>query len=285
MAERTKRSGLFKTGVATLSGGIILAVSGLAVAQAPAGATDVVPVDLPGTNPSCGDLGFDIEFKIEGGGNLDEGDYAVSEDEGGPGTVTISNAGVVDGVYYFDWSSDLEWDAVIVKQGTKGTVYHYDPESMGDTELHPSTTDDQPDSGVSHVSFCSDGVDTTTSTTESTTTTTEGTTTTESTTTTTEAPTTTTEAPTTTTEAPTTTTEAPTTTSTVAPTTSETVLGTQVTQKPADPTTPPSVLGNVVTQPLPRTGAATTVLLLTSAGLTALGLALVASAKLREQRV
>ena len=110
-------------------------------------------------------------------------------------TVTISN---FDGKS-FDWSSNIGVDAVFVKAGNAGShFYIYQPpaESIGDTGISsPGETGNE----ISHITFCYDLADPTTTTTEATTTTTEATTTTtEATTTTTEATTTTTEATTTT---------------------------------------------------------------------------------------
>ena len=248
--KRTKRSGLFKTGVATLTGGILLAVGSFAMA--PAGAASVAPTQTALGNPTCQQLNpaWVNDFKIDA--QPSNGVYNVSEaDSGvvGGGTVTISNAGVVNGVFEFDWASTIAWDAVVVKQGDGAQYYDYTPGSTGDTDLTPSTQNQQPTGGISHLLFCRDNVDTTT------TTTTEGTTT---------------------------TTEGTTTTTVASTTTSETVLGTTVT-KP-DPTTSETVLGTTVNR-LPRTGSGTTVLLLSASGLMALGLALVGTAKLREQRV
>ena len=145
---------------------------------APASADHVDPVDFAtDDNPSCVDVNaaYVNEFKIDSAPanqvyNVSAADSGV---EGG-GTITISNAGVVAGVFEFDWASTIAWDAVIVKQGDGATVYTYVPESMGDTDLHPSLTNGQPTGGISHVTFCRDNV--TTTTTESTTTT-EGSTT------------------------------------------------------------------------------------------------------------
>jgi len=168
----------------------------------PATATHVSPIPIPGSgNATCGDFDGWSEFKVDPPAN---GTYT-----GGDGSVTISG---FDGVT-FDWSSTFGIDAVFVKSGVDSSqLYVYNPEATSDSGL---TTQDGKE--ISHISFCWDDD--------------EVTTTTEPPTTTTEPPTTTTEPPTTTTEPPTTTTEPPTTTTTEPPTTTvpATVLPTVLT--------------------------------------------------------
>ena len=235
----TTRSWTFRAGVGALVAGTVLAVGGLSVA--PAGADHVDPVNIVGNNnPDCGDLGYTYEFKINS--QPSNQIYPVTEAQSGivgGGSVTISNAGVDHGVFYFDFASTIAWDAVIVKQGNAGASYTYVPPSTGDTDLHPSTTDGEPDGAISHVSFCRDDATTTTSeettTTEDTTTTTEGT------------------------------------------TTSETVLGTTVTQ--GESTTSETVKGVVVERQLPRTGATSELMTYAAMVLIASGMALLATSK------
>jgi hypothetical protein len=68
--------------------------------------------------------------------------------------VTITSDGT-----YFDWSSTLGIDAVIVKGGPNANAYVYDPpeESFGDSNcsspINPNTG--QP-FGLSHIEFCYD---------------------------------------------------------------------------------------------------------------------------------
>jgi LPXTG-motif cell wall-anchored protein len=165
-------------------------------------------------------------------------------------TVTIDVTDTEDGPV-FDWTSNIGVDAVFVKGGPGGLLYVYDPEATGDTGLHaPVNPSNGKFFGLSHVSFCYDEDQATTTTTEATTTTTE-------------APTTST------TEAPTTsTTEAPTTSTTEAPTTSTTVLA----------VTPPGEL--------PKTGGGSQGLLI-AAGIILLlgGGALLASTKLGQAQL
>jgi LPXTG-motif cell wall-anchored protein len=157
-----------RLGLAAITVGVMF------LAAAPAGADHVDPVDFAADdNPTCADVNaaYVNEFKIDSQPTNQQ--YAVSaEDSGvaGGGTITISNAGVVNGVFEFDWASSIGWDAVIVKQGDGAAVYTYVTDSMGDTDLHPSLTNGQPTGGISHVTFCRDNVTTTTTSSTSTTT-------------------------------------------------------------------------------------------------------------------
>ncbi len=68
-------------------------------------------------------------------------------------TVTVSSADNV----YFDWSSTLGMDAVIVKGGPNANAYVYVPEVYGDTGLHsPINPENQQPYGISHIEFCYD---------------------------------------------------------------------------------------------------------------------------------
>ena len=184
-------------------------------------------------NATCAELAPEgaswTEFKVE---PVEDGTFS-----DGVLTVTIDVTETDDGPV-FDWTSNIGVDAVFVKGGPGGLLYVYDPEATGDTGLHaPVNPKNGKFFGLSHVSFCYDEDQATTTTTEATTSTTEA-----PTTSTTEAPTTsTTEKPTTTstTEAPTTsTTEAPTTSTTEAPTTSTTEAPTtSTTEKPTTTST------------------------------------------------
>ena len=83
---------------------------------------DVDPVIVSG-NPTCTDRGYDYGFKPQPE-PPPSGTYTQ-----GPLTVTI----VSDGTY-FNWSSNIGLDAVIVKGGPEADAYVYDPpaESKGD---------------------------------------------------------------------------------------------------------------------------------------------------------
>ena len=206
-------------------------------------------------NATCAQLAPEgaswTEFKVE---PVEDGTFS-----DGTLTVTIDVTDTEDGPV-FDWTSNIGVDAVFVKGGPGGLLYVYDPEATGDTGLHaPVNPSNGKFFGLSHVSFCYDEDQATTTTTEAPTTTS-----------TTEAPTTsTTEAPTTsTTEAPTTSSTEATSTTSVAPTTSTTVSA----------VTPPGEL--------PKTGGGSQGLLI-AAGIILLlgGGALLASTKLGQTRL
>jgi LPXTG-motif cell wall-anchored protein len=129
-------------------------------------------------NPTCGDLAPEgttwTEFKVEpvADGTFTDGTLSVTI------VVTDTDDGPV-----FDWTSNIGVDAVFVKGGPGGLLYVYDPESTGDTGLHaPVNPQNDKFFGLSHVSFCYDkdqetttttAKDTTTTTAKETTTTTE----------------------------------------------------------------------------------------------------------------
>jgi LPXTG-motif cell wall-anchored protein len=101
----------------------------------------------------------------------------------GDGTleVTIDVTETDDGdALVFNWTSNIGVDAVFVKGGPGGLLYIYDPESTGDTGLHaPVNPNNDKFFGISHVSFCYDedqGTTTSTSSTTSTSTSTTSTT-------------------------------------------------------------------------------------------------------------
>jgi LPXTG-motif cell wall-anchored protein len=230
-----------------------------------AGATEdqesTTPTSLVGENATCSDLAPEgatwFELKVE---PVKDGTFT-----DGTLTVTIDVTETEDGPV-FDWTSNIGVDAVFVKGGPGGLLYVYDPESTGDTGLHaPVNPSNDKFFGLSHVSFCYDE-DQPTTTTESTTTTTEKPTTTTESTTTTEKPTTTTES-TTTTEKPTTTTESTTTTALAPSTTTTSLAAAPVGQ-------------------LPRTGSGSQTLLIVAGIILLLGGgALLGSAKLGQGRL
>jgi len=83
------------------------------------------------------------------GGTFESGSYAID----GLGFVTINTE---DGIY-FDWTSDRATDMVIVKGGRDANVYRYDPESLGDFDLHaPINPKNDVPYGLSYVEFCFD---------------------------------------------------------------------------------------------------------------------------------
>ena len=111
-------------------------------------------------NPDCPSQGYDFGFKIDE--SPADGTYTLTSADGvliggAPedpnNSVTISNS---DG-QFFDWSSTLGMDAVIVKAGPNANVFAYSPESFDDTLLHgPINPNNQEPYGVSHVEFCYD---------------------------------------------------------------------------------------------------------------------------------
>jgi LPXTG-motif cell wall-anchored protein len=230
-----------------VAGGVIL----LGALPGNAGATDdaieaTSSTSLVEDNATCRELAPEgaswTEFKVE---PVDDG---TSSD--GTLTVTIAVTETDDGPV-FDWTSNIGVDAVFVKGGPGGLLYVYDPpaESTGDTGLHaPVNPQNDKFFGLSHLSFCYDVDQATTTTTQPATTTTTG------------------QETTTTTEQATTTTENGAVTS--VPQTSTTVLGSGGTT----PTTQP--IGG-----LPRTGSNSGFLLALGACLLCGGTALVAAAR------
>jgi LPXTG-motif cell wall-anchored protein len=167
-------------GLASIAAGIVITIGALpgnagAAAQQATPSTSIVP-----GNPTCGDLAPEgaswTELKVE---PVVDGTFT-----DGTLTVTLDVSDTADGPV-FSWTSNIGVDAVFVKGGPiGGTLYLYDPpaESTGDTGLHsPVNPMNGKFSGLSHVSFCYDKEQATTTTTEQETTTT---TTSESTTTT-----------------------------------------------------------------------------------------------------
>jgi hypothetical protein len=94
----------------------------------------------------------DYAYKIDGWGS--SGMDGVYYDY--PVTITISSS---DG-QTFDWTSDKEVCAVIVKGGKGANVYCYDPPAFGDTGLVGPLNLKSPAEGdthdISHVTFCID---------------------------------------------------------------------------------------------------------------------------------
>ena len=119
-----------------------------------------------GNNATCGQLAPEganwTELKVD---PVEDGTFT-----DGTLTVTIEVTGFTDDdePQVFDWTSNIGVDAVFVKGGPGGLLYVYDPESTGDTGLHaPVNPNNDKFFGLSHVSFCydKDQATTTTSTT------------------------------------------------------------------------------------------------------------------------
>jgi LPXTG-motif cell wall-anchored protein len=169
------RSGLryMAVGLASIAAGATAMVAGLA---GPAGADHVEPILIEETrSQTCAD--FAEEF---GDGQtwlevkLDPAEPGVHEIEvEGFGTITVT---VDENTKVVDWESDFGIDAVFLKAGAAGSnLYVYAPtadapEAFGDTGL--TTPGEGEANQISHISFCYDaGEVTTTSTTTSTSTT------------------------------------------------------------------------------------------------------------------
>lgn len=110
-------------------------------------AASVVPVVVSG-NPTCASLGLgEFQFKLD---PPRSGTFPYPNDSRNTVTVTTT-----DGVY-FDWSSTISVDAVIVKGGPRANVYIYNPEATADTGLHSPVNASGRPAALSHISFCYD---------------------------------------------------------------------------------------------------------------------------------
>jgi hypothetical protein len=250
MRERSSHLRRMGVGLGTIvAGGLVL----LGALPGPAAGDEGEPPS--GTpvegNPTCAELGeFDAEFKI------DEQPEAGTtyEDPNSDFEVTITEVGDDDPMTV-SFEANIPAAAVFVKSGPGGILYTFEPPSTTGTALA------SPNDSISHLSFCWNDDQATTTTTEhdGTTTTTEH----DATTTTTKV-----DGTTTTTEH-----DATTTTSEVDDTTPTTQPGGPTTTAPDVAETTPS------TQPagdeLPRTGSNTGLLLAVAAGLVACGATLV----------
>jgi hypothetical protein len=141
----------------TVAGTLVVALV-IFYAGFPALAASVEPIEISG-NQTCGALAAQfgggqtwIEFKKDSG---------PADGVFGDGTlsVTVTNSDT----HQFDWSSNIGLDAVFVKASNGGFLYLYDPpgpEATADTDLIGSDRN-----AISHISFCYDVEDTTTTTT------------------------------------------------------------------------------------------------------------------------
>lgn len=115
----------------------------------PVFAAHVTPTFVPG-NPDCADLGYDFGFKPQPE-PPPSGTYTFPAPDG-VNTLTL----VSDGTF-FDWTSTLALDAVIVKGGPNANVYLYDPEETSDTGLHsPINPNNNLPFAISHIEVCYD---------------------------------------------------------------------------------------------------------------------------------
>lgn len=148
---------------AVLLGSAALLLSTGQVAGASAKVANPIPYS---GNLSCADFGFAYELKIDAqpvAGTYAVGDPGVVTQGSVPAgaTITISNVESPGGRMEFDWSSNVSWGAVLVKQGDGGLRYPYDPAASNDQNVQTVTGANQ--GGISHVSFCGPGNTTTTS--------------------------------------------------------------------------------------------------------------------------
>jgi hypothetical protein len=128
-----------------------------------AGATHVTPTQVPG-NATC--PAGTTELKVE---PVESGTFT-------DGTLTVTLVVTGD---TFSFTSNIGVDVVIVKGGPNSNVYDYRPgESTGDTGLHAPANASGQHAGLSHVSFCYDVEQATTTTAPTTTTSTTSTSTT-----------------------------------------------------------------------------------------------------------
>jgi hypothetical protein len=254
MRERSSKLRRMGVGLGTIVAGGLMVVG---VLPGQAGAGDV-PTEPPTStpvegNPTCAELGdFDAEFKFDG--QPEAG--ATYDDPSSDFEVTITDVGDGDPMT-LSFESSLPVSAVFVKASTGGILYTFEPPSTTGTDLA------SPRDSISHVSFCWNEDQGTTTTTEhdDTTTTTEG-----DTTTTSEQDDTTT------------------TTGQDGTTSTSEVDDTSTTQPGESTTTVPEVEGTTPsTQPigdeLPRTGSNTGLLVAVAAGLVGCGAALVVTTR------
>jgi hypothetical protein len=97
-------------------------------------------------------------YKVQPEGIPAPGSYSVPADPvhlPSGATITISNVETVNGRVEFDWSSDVAWSVVMVKQANGGLVYRYDPAVTHDENVQ--TVAGQNSGGISHVNFCGPG--------------------------------------------------------------------------------------------------------------------------------
>jgi LPXTG-motif cell wall-anchored protein len=169
MQERSRQGRRTAVGLGLIVAGAVTfvgALPGYASGAQETGAT--TSSSLVEDNPTCADLAPAgttwTEHKVEPVVDGTFGDGTLS--------VTIEVRDTDDGPV-FDWTSNIGVDAVFVKGGPGGLLYVYDPESTGDTGLHaPVNPQNDKFFGLSHVSFCYDKDQGTTTTTEKETTTT-----------------------------------------------------------------------------------------------------------------
>jgi hypothetical protein len=102
------------------------------------------------SNVSCTSLGYDYGYKIDRA--------PFYRTNVGDGALIVSTTG--SGDQYFDWTSNIGVDAVIVKGGPNADAFVYEPgkgEVTVDTRLHaPENPNGTGPFGISHIEFCYD---------------------------------------------------------------------------------------------------------------------------------
>jgi LPXTG-motif cell wall-anchored protein len=163
MHQRSRRRYAL-AGLASMGAGAVILVGALpggAGAAVERPSTHVSPTEVPGNAPCPEGL---TELKVE---PVEDGTF-----DDGVLFVTVDVTDTADG-QVFSWTSNIGVDVVIVKGGNASNVYTYDPESTGDTGLHAPVNPSGGFAGLSHISFCYDvEQETTTTTAEETTSTT-----------------------------------------------------------------------------------------------------------------
>jgi LPXTG-motif cell wall-anchored protein len=156
MHQRSRRRYAL-AGLASMGAGAVILVGALpggAGAAVERPSTHVSPTEVPGNAPCPEGL---TELKVE---PVEDGAF-----DDGVLFVTVDVTDTADGPV-FSWTSNIGVDVVIVKGGPNSNVYTYDPESTGDTGLHaPVNPNNDKFFGLSHISFCYDEDQVTTSTT------------------------------------------------------------------------------------------------------------------------
>jgi LPXTG-motif cell wall-anchored protein len=158
MHQRSRRRHAL-AGLASMGAGAVILVGALpggAGAAVERPSTHVDPTEVSGNVPCPEGL---TELKVGNGEPPGDGTFTDGTLE-----VTIDVRDTAEG-QVFDWMSNIGVDVVIVKGGNSSNVYTYDPESTGDTGLHAPVNPSGMFAGLSHISFCYDEDQETTSTT------------------------------------------------------------------------------------------------------------------------
>lgn len=146
---------MYRKPIIVIIGVLLFAVVGfiairevLAENPGPPSGNGITPIVISG-NPTCQSQGYDFGFKPQPE-PPPSGTYPFLADP--YYTITITSDGT-----YFNWSSTITIDAVIVKGGNNSNLYQYSPEAGADTLLHSPINDNNGlPYGISHIEFCYD---------------------------------------------------------------------------------------------------------------------------------